>query len=133
MWVFCEIVKGNLPSKAVFENEEVFAFLDIKPTNPGHVLIVPKKHSVNIEETDSNTLADLMSAAKIIGRRLKENLNVPGYNLIINNDPVAGQVIPHLHLHLIPRYPDDGFEVWPGQELSDEEMKKIADSLNHDK
>jgi len=74
-----------------------------------------------------------MSAAKIIGRRLKENLNVPGYNLIINNDPVAGQVIPHLHLHLIPRYPDDGFEVWPGQELSDEEMKKIADSLNHDK
>jgi histidine triad (HIT) family protein len=133
MCVFCEIVKGNLPSKAVFENEEVFAFLDIKPTNPGHVLIVPKKHSVNIEETDSNTLADLMSAAKIIGRRLKENLNVPGYNLIINNDPVAGQVIPHLHLHLIPRYPDDGFEVWPGQELSDEEMKKIADSLNHDK
>lgn len=108
MCVFCEIVKGKIPTDKIYEDGDVLAFLDIKPNNPGHTLVVPKKHYQNLEDIDEVTLSKLIIVVKKVGLMLKEKLGVVAYNVVENNDPQAGQVIPHIHFHLIPRYDNDG-------------------------
>ncbi|MEI6597253.1 MAG: HIT family protein, partial [bacterium] len=101
--IFCKIITGEIPSYKVYEDEQILAFLDINPVNHGHTLVVPKKHFVNIEETDEQVLYLIIKIVKKIGASLKKNLGVAGYNVLENNDPVAGQIVPHLHFHIIPR------------------------------
>src|SRR5680860_576806 len=105
--IFCKIIAGEAPCYKVYEDEHVLAFLDINPVNPGHTLVVSKKHFSNIEEADDETLCQVIKAIKKIGFSLKKNLAVPGYNVQANNDPAAGQVVAHLHFHVTPRYLDD--------------------------
>ena len=114
--IFCKIISGEIPSYKVYEDEATLAFLDINPVNPGHTLVVPKKHVADIEEADEETLCLVMKVVKKVGTSLKNNLSATGYNFItlgVNSGSVAGQLVPHLHFHVIPRAADDGLKLWP--------------------
>jgi histidine triad (HIT) family protein len=111
--IFCKIVSGQIPSFKVFEDETALAFLDIAPVAPGHTLVIPKKHYANFEEIPGDELCKLILAVKKIGGAIKTGLGIKGYTVSENNDPVAGQVIPHIHFHIMPRSEGDGLELWP--------------------
>ena len=127
--IFCKIISGEIPSAKVYEDDSVFAFLDIAPVNPGHVLAVTKKHYANIEETPEEDLCALMKAVKRIGSAIKAGLGAEGYNLNENNDPIAGQVIPHLHFHVIPRRSGDGLKLWPQGKYEEGEAENVAEKI----
>lgn len=129
MCVFCKIVNGELPAKIVAENELALAFLDIKPVNPGHVLVVVKRHVATLEQINLDELSKVMELVKIVGKRLKDKLAVKGYNIILNNDKIAGQEIEHLHFHLIPRHEDDGLKLWSQKEYQDNQADIIWQKL----
>lgn len=125
MCVFCKIIKGEVPSYRVYEDDYTLAFLDINPITPGHILVVPKKHYENMEEIPEEELKHLMSTVKKIGLMLKDNLQVEGYNVCENNGPIAGQEVSHIHFHIIPRSVDDGLVSWTKKTYKDKELKKM--------
>ncbi len=132
--IFCKIVKGELPSTKVYEDENTLAFLDIDPVNIGHTLVIPKEHFVNIYETPEKTLLDMMKVVKKLSEAIKSGLKSDGINVTMNNDPAAGQIIFHSHIHIIPRITDDGFGVWKGKNPykgneKEEVAKQIARAL----
>jgi len=131
MCVFCKIISGEIPAYKVFEDEKTLAFLDIKPVNPGHVLVIPKAHAQNLEEINPENLVALIQTVKRIGGLLKDKLQVEGYNIISNNDAIAGQVIPHLHFHIIPRRSGDGLPLWPGHDYQNGEAEQILEKLKN--
>ena len=112
--VFCKIVKGEIPSAKVFENEHVFAFLDLSQVTKGHTLIIPKVHKENLFELTPEIAKNIFEVAPTIANALKETYQPIGLNVVNNNGEKAGQSVFHFHLHLIPRYGEgDGFgAVW---------------------
>ena len=100
--IFCKIVNGEIPSYKIYEDEKIMAFLDINPYAPGHTLIIPKEHTLDITTIDSDTLNHLMNKARNIAALVTEKLNAPGYTFIQNNGFV--QEVKHFHLHMIPKY-----------------------------
>ena len=131
MCVFCKIISGEIPSYKIFEDDKVLAFLDIKPVHPGHVLVIPKTHVQNLEEINQEDLTAIIQTVKKLGGLLKSKLQVEGYNVITNNDAVAGQIIPHLHFHIIPRAMGDGLPLWPGRDYQGEEAERILEKLKN--
>ena len=129
--LFCKIIKGEIPSHKVYEDDNVFAFLDIAPVNYGHTLVVPKEHFKNLEEISEDKLCHLIKVVKKIGKAIKEGLDYSGYNISVNNDPVAGQIIPHLHFHIIPRKENDGLSLWPQGKYEEGEAEKIANKIKN--
>lgn len=123
--IFCKIIAGEIPGYKVYEDEAVLAFLDINPVQPGHTLVVPKKHAANLEEIDEQTLCRVMQVVKRVGLSLKNNLGAAGYNVLENNDPVAGQVVPHLHFHVTPRSAGDGLGLWPQQKYAEGQAEQV--------
>jgi len=111
--IFCKIVKKEIPSNIVYENDKVMAFLDANPTNPGHTLVVPKKHFPSLLETDDNAVKELFVAVKRVANAVKEAVGAQGINIGVNNDRAAGQIIFHTHVHVIPRFTGDGLQMWP--------------------
>ena len=107
MCVFCEIIKGNIPSSKVYEDDRVLAILDLSQTTKGHTLVMPKKHYEDLSAIPSDELMDLMSKVQMIAKHLEKVLNAKGYNILINKGEVAGQTMMHLHVHIIPRYSED--------------------------
>ncbi|MFH1509293.1 MAG: HIT family protein [bacterium] len=125
--VFCKIIKGEVPAHKVYEDENVLAFLDIAPIAPGHTLVVPKNHFETFVETDDFELANLITVSKKVGQAMKQGLSVGGFNVCLNNDRVAGQIVFHTHLHVIPRVVDDELKPWPGKKYpSEEEAENTA-------
>lgn len=129
MCLFCKIVSGDVPSYKVYEDDKVLAFLDIAPVNYGHTLVIPKAHYENVENIPNDLLCAVIGAVKKVGKSLKDNFGVKGYSVSENNDPVAGQVIPHLHFHIIPRSEGDGLKLWPQGKYGDGEAEKIVDKI----
>jgi len=127
--IFCKIIAGEIPSYKVYEDEFTLAFLDINPVNPGHTLVIPKKHFANIDEVDEETLSLVIKTVKKVGESLKKNLAVPGYNVLENNDPASGQVVPHLHFHVVPRVLDDGLGLWPQKKYKVNEAEEILNKI----
>ena len=127
--IFCKIIAGEIPSYKIYEDESTLAFLDINPVNPGHTLVVPKKHLANIEEADEATLCQIMKTVKKVGQSLKKNLGAAGYNVLESNDPIAGQVVPHLHFHVTPRTESDGLKLWPQKKYDDGEAEAILNKI----
>ena len=107
MCVFCEIVKGNIPSRKVYEDDEILAILDIAQTTKGHTLVMPKKHYTDIYEADPEILKKLVVKVQELGKMICKNLGAQGSNILVNTDEVAGQSVHHLHFHIIPRYSKD--------------------------
>lgn len=100
--LFCKIINKEIPSYKIYEDEIVYAFLDINPNSVGHTLIVPKKHYLDLNDIDINTLKHIMEIAKLLKKRIEEKLNCDGLTLIQNNGEI--QEIKHFHLHLKPFY-----------------------------
>ncbi|MHB8904268.1 MAG: HIT family protein [Patescibacteria group bacterium] len=116
MCVFCKIINGEIPAHKVYEDEKTLAFLDIKPINPGHTLIIPKNHYANLSEIPEIELADLIIKVKKIAALLKEKLGFTDYTISENNGPLAGQSVSHFHFHIIPRFANDILTNWDHKE-----------------
>jgi histidine triad (HIT) family protein len=127
--IFCKIIDGRIPSAKVFEDEKVFAFLDIMPINRGHTLVVPKNHSKNILEDDDKDIGECMKAVKKIGKAVMIAMNAQGFNIGVNTERAAGQAVFHTHFHVIPRFEDDGLHHWPGGRYEEGEMEKVRESI----
>ncbi|MGO2722412.1 MAG: HIT family protein [Lactobacillus sp.] len=110
--LFCKIIRGEIPSYTVFENDDVKAFLDISQVNPGHVLLVPKNHLVNFFSYSTEDAQRYLQYIPALARAiLKSDARFTGMNVMTNNGQVAGQVVMHSHIHFIPRFPDDGLTI----------------------
>ncbi|QMS84954.1 HIT family protein [Candidatus Xianfuyuplasma coldseepsis] len=105
--IFCKIREGEIPSYKVYEDDHVLAFLDITQGTKGHTLVIPKKHVPNVYEVDEDTITHVFTAVPKIARALKKAFNPIGLNIVNNNDRPLQSVF-HFHVHLIPRYEDDG-------------------------
>ena len=129
--IFCEIIKGNIPSNKIYEDEDVYAFLDIMPISYGHTLVIPKEHYANIEDIPEEVLSKLILGVKKVGKAVKDGLGAPGYNVCENNDPVSGQIVPHIHFHVVPRKHDDGLHSWPQGKYGDGDAEEIAGKIKN--
>lgn len=131
MCVFCEIVKGNIPSYKIYEDENVLAFLDISQATKGHTLIVTKKHYENLFDLPTEEAVNIIKAAKIVEEKLKNKLNISNINLLNNNGELAGQVVKHYHLHLIPRYEENDIIIkFNEHEINYDELKLLCEEIN---
>jgi histidine triad (HIT) family protein len=112
---FCKIIEGKLPPHKVYENEKVLTFAPLKDTiiSKGHMIIMPKKHYSNIYDIPKDELYHIIDTVKIISQKLKEKYNADGINILHASGKVAQQSCFHFHIHLIPRYEDDGLDTWP--------------------
>lgn len=106
--LFCKIGNKEIPAEFVYEDDYAFGILDINPVAPGHTMIIPKVHSENLVDLPNSEIGPVFSAVKKYTQQLKQALNPEGFTIGINHGRVSGQVIDHLHIHIIPRFADDG-------------------------
>ena len=132
--VFCKIVNGEFDCAKVYEDDDVLVFLDIKPFTKGHCLVITKKHFESIFNIEENTLQKVFVTAKHISEKIKNTLHADGIRLSQSNGKIAGQEIMHFHLHIIPRYENDGLSAnltatlhLPQADF--EELKKLAEKI----
>lgn len=125
--IFCRIANGEIPSKTLYEDEAFRVILDMGPATRGHALILPKEHAADLYELPEETAAKTMVLAKKIALTMREKLRCDGLNLVQNNGETAGQTVSHFHLHLIPRYVDDGQKInWAPGEPTQEELEAVC-------
>lgn len=128
--IFCKIANGEIPSKTLYEDERFRVILDLGPASKGHALILPKDHYANLYELPEETAGDVMKLAKRMAARMTQRLGCEGFNLVQNNGELAGQTVFHFHMHLIPRYKDDGQKIgWKPQEVTQEELEEIRKQI----
>lgn len=128
--IFCSIVEGKQEAAEVYRSEDVVAFLDINPVNPGHCLVIPARHVETLPELQPGELNNCIQTAQQVGRAVMEATGWPGLNLLQNNHRCAGQLISHAHFHVIPRSPDDGFSLgWRQQDYAEGEMQEMQQKI----
>lgn len=124
--IFCKIAAGEIPSKTLYEDEEFRVILDLGPATRGHALILPRNHYRNLFELPEDQAEKVIVLAKKMAQQMKEKLHCDGFNLVQNNEEVAGQTVFHFHMHLIPRYNDDGQTIgWKPGKPGDAELEEI--------
>ncbi|HCC06886.1 MAG TPA: HIT family protein [Clostridiales bacterium] len=124
--IFCKIVNGEIPSITVYEDEEFKVIFDKFPANNGHMLVIPKEHIENIFEISDEKAARAFAVVSEMAKKMQKNLEFEGLNIVQNNGSVAGQSVFHFHIHLIPRYKDDGVNVsWESKQANDQELEEI--------
>ncbi len=132
--IFCKIINGEIPSAKVYEDEDVYAFLDISQVTKGHTLVIPKAHHANVYELPEDVAGKLFAVIPKITNAVKKAYNPIGLNLLNNNGEAAGQTVFHYHLHIIPRYGEgDGFgAVWKthNNDYTPEQLQEIAQTIN---
>ncbi len=111
--LFCKIIKGEIPSFKVYEDAQTLAILDIAPVNKGHTLVIPKQHYVSILDAPEELLIPTIKTIKKVAAALTKYSE--GVNITENVNKAGGQIINHLHFHVIPRYLRDGLQLWPSQ------------------
>ena len=128
--IFCKIANGEIPSRTIEENDLFKVVLDVGPATKGHALILPKDHYRNLYDLPEDVAAEVYKMAQKIALRMKEKLGCDGVNIVQNNEETAGQTVFHFHMHVIPRYKDDGQVIgWkPGQPTA-EELDAIVEAL----
>lgn len=128
--LFCKMTLGQIPVAKIYEDDVVLAFLDIGPISDGHTLIIPKQHYEKVDQCPPELLAQIASCIGKIAGAVAGAMNSDGYNLLCNNGRAAGQVIDHLHFHIIPRSTGDGvFNRWPSYKYSEGQIDKIAEEI----
>ena len=128
--IFCKIAAGEIPSKTIYEDVDFRVILDLGPATKGHALILPKEHYEDFFALPEEAAKGAVSVAKKIAPKMMANLHADGMNLVQNNGETAGQTVKHFHLHLIPRYKDDGQHIlWNPGEVSQEELEMIKDQI----
>ncbi len=132
--VFCKIANGSRPASIIYSDEKVMAFLDTRPINPGHTLVIPRAHAAYLSELDQETGAQIFKVAMRIAAALRRSgVKCEGVNLHLADGEAAFQEILHVHLHVIPRFRGDNFRVSFGRGAtiqSQEQLNKIAEKIN---
>jgi len=125
--IFCRMVAGELGITKIYEDEDVLAFLDIGPVSDGHTLVIPKRHFKGLQDCPAEVLGKLCSKLGRIAKAVSAGVDADGYNLLCNNGRAAGQLIDHLHFHIIPRNTSDGvFDRWPSYKYEQGRAEAIA-------
>jgi len=129
--IFTRIIRGEIPCQRVFEDEHVLAFLDINPLSEGHTLVVPKRQVERLEQLPPEEAAAVGRVLGVIARRILVATGAPGYNLLQNNGAVAGQLVPHVHFHIIPRREGDGLGYrWNARPAAPDALARLAARIN---
>lgn len=127
--IFCKIIKGEIPSTKIYEDKETLAFLDINPVNYGHVLVIPKSHSENLLAMKEHDMSAIMKTAQKIANAIMKGLKADGFNIGMNNYPAAGQLVMHSHIHIIPRFKNDGLKHWGSKKYGNNKNNETAEKL----
>lgn len=128
--VFERIISGELPSVKVYEDDYVYAFMDAGQVNPGHVLVATKKPYETLMDADEDSAAAMMRAARKIAQAIQIAYQPDGMTILQSNKPAGWQTVPHLHLHVVPRYHGDGVDlVWPRKEPGIEKLREYAEKI----
>ena len=128
--IFCKIAAGEIPSNTIYEDDSFRVILDLGPATKGHALVLPKNHYADLFEIPEDVLAEAAKVAKKVAGTMKEKLSCDGLNLVQNNGEAAGQTVMHFHLHIIPRYANDGQHIlWKPTSPSPEELAAIKDTI----
>jgi histidine triad (HIT) family protein len=128
--IFCKIIAGEIPSFKVYEDADFLAILDRFPSSAGHVLVLPKRHAADLFELSEAEAAAVLPLAQKLAKKIKATLGCAGVNIVQNNGAAAGQEIFHYHMHIVPRYTNDGLKISLGRtepELT--ELEEIAKKL----
>ena len=129
--IFCKIANGEFPSYTLYEDDDFRVIFDINPATNGHALVIPKEHYKNLFELDDKIASKALVVAKKVASALSSELKCDGFNLLQNNEEIAGQTVFHFHIHLIPRYKDDTFSFSNSHGKIDEnEATKLADKIS---
>lgn len=132
--IFCKIIKNDIPSMKVYEDEFTLAFMDIANDVDGHILVVPKKHVVNMLDCDEETLHHVYDTVKKVSNMLVEKCGYSGVDILNANGEDAGQTVFHLHVHIIPKFKGDGITAWPkfngGKNGVEATYKEILEKIN---
>ena len=130
---FCSIVAGDIPARVVYEDDQTLAFLDANPLAPGHTLVVPKSHHERLTDLDDDTASAVFQTLYGLVGAVEKGVDADGSNIAFNNGEAAGQEVPHVHGHIIPRFDgDDGSPVHPvsgSYDLPDDELDEIASDI----
>lgn len=128
--IFCKLANGVFPTNSIYEDEKFNVILDVGPATKGHALILPKEHYKNIYEMPEDLVSDAFKLARNMAVKMADKLDADGFNIVQNNNEVAGQTVFHFHVHLIPRYKNDGQTIgWNPSEPTAEELTSIKDLL----
>ena len=128
--IFFFFFKGDIPSKTIYEDDEFRVILDLSPATKGHALILPKNHYENIYELDEESAAKIFVLAKDLSMKMKGKLKCEGLNIVQNNGEIAGQTVFHFHMHIIPRYKDDGQHIgWKQGKPTEDELEDVRKTI----
>ena len=128
--LFCKIIKRELPSSVIYEDDLTLSFLDISPANKGHALVITKDHHTNIFDIPESEFKALTLSVQKVSKAVKTATKADGVNVFINNNKSAGQVVFHIHFHVIPRYENDGFQLkWPHKKYEHNEAIMYAENI----
>ena len=128
--IFCKIVRGEIPCAKLAETDKILSFLDVSPVNKGHALVIPKEHYENLLELETEELTECTEIIQNVARAVVKVTGAEGFNVLQNNSECAGQVVPHVHFHIIPRRPDDGFSFgWRQGSYDAGEMEALSVSI----
>lgn len=128
--IFCKLANGDIQTRAIYEDAQFKVILDNAPATRGHALILPKDHYKNLYELPKETAADAMKLAKKMALRMREVLHCEGFNIVQNNGELAGQSVFHFHMHLIPRYQEDGQRIlWKPTDPTEDSLDEIMNEL----
>ncbi|MFW5902735.1 MAG: HIT family protein [archaeon] len=130
--LFCRIINGEKPSHKVHEDEDTYAFLDINPRNKGHTLVVPKKHRETFLDLEKKEINSLFQSVQKVAKAVKKATDAEGFNIIQNNKRAAGQIIDHVHVHIIPRHSEDNVELKSSYEPKEGEFKEIKEKIEEE-
>lgn len=131
--IFCKIAKGDIPAATLYEDEQFRVILDLGPASRGHALIMPKEHYENLYEIPDDLAASAMVLAKKMAVVMTKALGCAGFNLVQNNGQPAGQTVFHFHVHLIPRYENDGVKLgWKMGELTETDKVEILTKIKNE-
>jgi histidine triad (HIT) family protein len=127
--IFCKIAAGEIPAEKIYEDDKILAFLDLKPSSRGHALVIHKFHTADFASTPDGILNEIVPAVKRIAAGIMKATGAAGFNLTTNNGPAAGQVVFHLHFHIIPRYAGDGLKLFPQHESEKSKRQMLAEEI----
>lgn len=133
--IFCQIVAGEIPSHTVYEDDDVFAFLDANPLSPGHTLVIPKEHHERLNDLPDDVADDLYETLHELIPAVEDAVDAPASNVGFNNGEASGQEVPHVHGHIIPRFEGDGgnpIHAVGGSppDLDDDELEQLAEDIS---
>lgn len=129
MCIFCKIVNKEIPSFCIYEDELVMAFLDITQVTKGHTLVIPKQHCDHMLDCSDELLSHMMIVSKMLAKRIMDRCNASGMNILSNMNEVAGQSVPHFHIHLIPRYTKEDAIVIQFNKSKEQDLPTLCEHL----